>query len=250
MSLGRLRDSKRRLLTAARRLGVEDQARDLWGMRSRAGRRDRRDMRHLRLLLAFTLGAEDSCVDVGAHDGAVLRDLVRYAPRGSHVAFEPLPDLAALLRRDFPGVDVRNAAVSDRAGDVTFHRVARHPTRSSLHTLGRDAAEIEPLTVRSETLDESLPDGFVPRLVKIDVEGAEEQVLRGAMRTLSTHRPIVVLEHNRDSRHFGTSSATIHALLAEAGLQVFDIDGNGPYDPAALERRVDAGDIWTYVARP
>jgi FkbM family methyltransferase len=249
-SLGSVGNPKRRLVSAARRLGVEEPARQLWGMRSREGRRDRRDMRNLRRLLASTLGPEDSCVDIGAHDGAVLRHLVSYAPQGRHIAFEPLPELVVLLRRDFPGVDVRNAAVSDHAGEVTFHRVARRPTRSSLHPLGHDAAELEDLTVRTETLDAGLPTGFTPRVIKIDVEGAEEQVLRGAERTLGEHRPVVVFEHNRDSRHFGTSSTTIHDLLAQAGLQVFDIDGNGPYDAAALERRVDAGDLWTFIARP
>jgi FkbM family methyltransferase len=205
-------------------------------------------MRNLRLLLAFSLAAEDSCIDVGAHDGAVLRDLVRYAPRGRHIAFEPLPELAELLRRDFPGVDVRNAAVSDRARELTFHRVKKHPTRSSLHPLDHDALDLEPFTVRTEALDDVLPEGFVPRVIKIDVEGAEEQVLRGARRTLAAHRPIVVLEHNRDSRHFGTTSAKIHGLVAEAGLRLFDIDGDGPYDAAGLERRTERGDVWTFVA--
>src|SRR3954452_2022221 len=180
---------KRRLLGAARRLGVEDQARELWGKRSRNSRRDRRDMRHLRLLLAFSLRADDSCVDIGAHDGAVLRDLVRYAPAGRHIAFEPLPELVDLLRRDFPMVDVRQMALADHAGEVTFHRVARRPTRSSLHPLGHDAGELEDLTVRTETLDAGLPTGFTPRVIKIDVEVAEEQVLRGAERTLGEHRP-------------------------------------------------------------
>ena len=60
----------------------------------------------------------------------------------------------------------------------------------------------------------------------------------------------MVLEHNRDARHFGTTPATVHGLLNVAGLHLFDIDGGGPYDAAALERRVDAGDLWTFVARP
>ena len=240
---------RRRLVSTARRLGVEDQARELWGLRSREARRDRRDMRELRRLLAATLSAQDSCIDIGAHDGAVLRDIVRHAPRGRHLAYEPLPELAALLERDFPSVEVRNAAVSDHAGELTFHRVAKRPTRSSLNPLDHAPEELEAFTVRTEALDSSLPEGFVPRLIKIDVEGAEEQVLRGALATLTEHRPTVVLEHNQDSRHFGTSSADIHGLLAEAGLRVFDIDGGGPYDAAGLERRVQAGDIWTFVAR-
>jgi hypothetical protein len=88
----------------------------------------------------------------------------------------------------------------------------------------------------------------VPALIKIDVEGAEEQVLRGAERTLAEHRPLVVLEHDRRAEHFGTSSTTIHGLLAAAGLRVFDIDGNGPYDAAGFARRVSSHAIWTFVA--
>jgi FkbM family methyltransferase len=219
-------------------------------MRSSEGRRDRRDMRRLRTLLAATLAADDSCIDIGAHDGAVLRHIVRQAPRGRHLAYEPLPELAALLKRDFPAVEVRNAAVSDQAAERTFHRVAKRPTRSSLSRLDYAPEELEPFTVRTEVLDASLPSGFAPRLIKIDVEGAEEQVLRGAAATLREHRPTVVLEHNQDSRHFGTTSADVHGLLSEAGLRVFDIDGGGPYDAAGLERRVESGDLWTFVARP
>jgi hypothetical protein len=73
-------------------------------------------------------------------------------------------------------------------------------------------------------------------------------VLRGAARTLATHRPTVVVEHNRSARHFGTSSTTILELLAAAGLRTFDIDGRGPYDAAELERTVESGRMWTFVA--
>jgi len=241
---------RQRAILAARRAGVEDRLRSLYSLRSRDGRRDRRDMRNLRLLMALTLREDASCVDVGANIGAVLRDIVALAPRGRHVAYEPLPELAAVLARDFPDVDVRNAAVSDRAGSATFHRVVGRSTRSSLDTLDFAPDELEPLEVRLAALDADLPDGLIPALIKIDVEGAEEQVLRGAAETLGTHRPTVVLEHNVSARHFGTSTETIHGLLAGAGLRVFDIDGGGPYGPAELARLVDAGRVWTFVAHP
>lgn len=239
---------RHRLIRTSRRLGIEARLRDLHGLRSRDARRDRRDMRQLRMLLALTLAEDACCVDVGANVGAVLRDIVRAAPRGHHVAFEPLPEHAAALAREFPGVDVHNAAVSDHAGEATFHRHRARDTRSSLSPLDHAADELEPFAVRLEVLDDALPEGFVPALVKIDVEGAEEQVLRGAERTLAEHRPVVVLEHDQRAAHFGTSSTTIHGLLTAAGLRVFDIDGNGPYDAAGFERRVSSGAIWTFVA--
>jgi hypothetical protein len=75
-------------------------------------------------------------------------------------------------------------------------------------------------------------------------------VLRGAAETLARHRPTVVLEHNASAQHFGTSSETIHGLLLEAGLRVFDIDGDGPYERSEFARRVRANELWTFVAHP
>jgi FkbM family methyltransferase len=173
---------------------------------------------------------------------------VRVAPRGRHIAYEPLPELAAELAREFPQVDVRAAAVSDHAGEATFHRHKARDTRSSLSALDYDEDQLERFLVPLEALDSSLPEDFVPTLVKIDVEGAEEQVVRGAERTLARHRPIVVFEHSDSARHFGTSSETLHALFAGAGLRVFDIDGGGPYSPSELAKRVDSGRMWTFVA--
>ena len=239
---------RRRMILAARRMGAEDRLRDVHSLRSRAARRDRRDMRNLRLLLSLTLPADACCVDVGANIGVVLRDIVRVAPRGRHIAYEPLPDLAEMLEREFPDVEVHNAAASDRTGNATFHRVKARDTRSSLSALDFAEEELERFTVALEPLDTALPEGYVPAFVKIDVEGAEEQVLRGAADTLARPRPIVVFEHDARARHFGTSSETVHELFAAAGLRVFDIDGRGPYGPTELASRVRSGAMWTFVA--
>lgn len=240
--------ARNRMILAARRLGIEERLRDVHALRSREGRRDRRDMRHLRLLMALTLAEDASCIDVGANIGSVLGDMVRFAPRGRHLAYEPLPDLAAQLAREFPQVDVRNAAVSDHTGTATFHRVEGRETRSSLSTLDHTPDELEPYTVQLEDLDSGLPPDLVPALIKIDVEGAEEQVLRGAAGTLERHHPTVVLEHSSNAAHFGTRSETVHELLTGAGLRVFDIDGNGPYGAGELAECVRSGAMWTFVA--
>src|SRR5262249_51648035 len=86
-------------------------------------RRNRTDNRNLELLLAFVLRPDSSCVDVGAHSGDVLRQIVRHAPNARHLAFEPLPHLHAGLVTEFPNVDVRCAALADEAGTSTFTHV-------------------------------------------------------------------------------------------------------------------------------
>lgn len=213
-----------------------------------SNQRDDRDHRHIRLLLSFLLAPEANCVDVGAYEGLVLAEMVRLAPRGRHIAYEPLPDRAEVLRRSFPGVEVRQRAVSDAARTAIFHRALEHPAYSGLLPPDGDTAQAEPFELQTESLDEALPPGYRPALIKIDVEGAEEQVLAGATRTLAEHRPTVILEHGVAARLYGTTTRRIFELLSGAGLRVFDIDGAGPYDVRAMEQVVAVDKLWTWFA--
>jgi hypothetical protein len=112
---------------------------------------------------------------------------------------------------------------------------------------------VEQLTVRVERLDDALPEGLVPALIKIDVEGAEEQVLTGALETLRRHRPVVVLEHGNRAAEYGTRPDSIFALLCdEAGLRIFDMDGAGPYTLEQFRAVASppAATRWNFFARP
>lgn len=243
--------TRQTVLRGARRVGAEPALRTVQrALEGRTRRRNRRDDEHLALLLAFALPADANCIDVGANVGDVLADIVRVAPEGRHIAYEPLPELAAELGRRFPDVDVRNAALSDRRGEVEFFRVTASPSQSGFRTEPGADARAERLSVAIEPLDEALPDGFVPTLIKIDVEGAEGQVLGGASATLARHKPIVVLEHGDAAARYGTSHDDVHALLADrAGLRVFDMDGGGPYSRAAFDEACRSGARWNWVAR-
>jgi FkbM family methyltransferase len=213
-------------------------------------RRDRRDTEHLRLLLSFLLARDSSCIDVGAHLGEALEQMLRVAPDGKHIAFEPLPDLHTHLVREFPGVDVRNVALSDHAGEASFTHVRTRPGYSGFRERKYPATEeTETITVPVSPLDDALPDGYVPALIKVDVEGAEQQVFEGALRTLSTHRPTLVFEHGSAAREYGTTPETIFDLLADgAGYRVFDLDGNGPYARADFAAVCARGTHWNFLA--
>lgn len=215
-------------------------------------RRDRRDAEHLRLLLAVSLSADSNCIDVGAHKGSVLEQVVHLAPEGRHIAYEPLPYLHERLVARFPGVDVRRAALSDRDGRATFTHVKTDPAYSGFRERAYPRAEaLETIEVRTERLDDVLPSGFVPHLIKIDVEGAEREVLAGAIDTIRTHRPIVVFEHGMGaSEYYGTHPSHVFDLLrCDAGLRIFDLDGGGPYDRREFESIFRRGGIWNFVAR-
>jgi FkbM family methyltransferase len=219
-----------------------------------AAERDRRDFESMRRLLAFVLEPDSCCIDVGAHRGAVLAEMLRCAPAGRHIAFEPIPALAAHLRRAFPGVEVREAALSDHAGEARFAHVRGEAEGWSglrfrpLPT--GEEAEVEEITVTLEVLDELLDPHWRPAVIKVDVEGAEEQVLRGALGTLRRHHPLLIFEHGTGSAEvFDTAPGDIHRLLtADAGMRIFDLDGNGPYGLREFERTFHAAERVNFVA--
>ena len=82
----------------------------------------------------------------------------------------------------------------------------------------------------------------MPALIKIDVEGAELQVLEGAKRTITQHKPTVIFEHGASTAaYYGTLPSAIFKLLSDAGLRIFDIDGNGPYPLEDFEHPTSRG---------
>lgn len=231
------------------KLGVEPQLKRAAQALDPMARRIRRDEDHLKVALAACLDEDSNCVDVGAHAGDVLREMLRCAPRGRHVAFEPLPAFAERLSREFPGVDVRNAAVSSAPGRAQFVHVPEAPELSGLHD-SQHAGGV-PIDVDVQTIDTALPADYVPRLLKIDVEGAEVEVMRGAVETLRRHRPVVIFEHGLGGAdRYGHGPRDVwDVLVGEAGLRIYDIDGDGPYDLARFEA-VFTESLWNFIARP
>jgi FkbM family methyltransferase len=236
---------RQRILKAARAGGLEPQLRAVQAaLLPRARRRNLRDDQHLKLLLRLSLAADACCIDVGANVGDILGAMVEAAPAGRHIAFEPLPTLAADLRTRFPAVDVREAALAREPGRRTFRHVLGADSRSGFHEDGYDEYPTEDLDVEVQALDVSLPAGFVPAAIKIDVEGAELEVLEGGMGLIAAHRPLVALEHGGPPQ----TSRAIHAMLTgDAGLRAFDLDGAGPLDEAAFLGRLAAGTHWNFV---
>ena len=214
--------------------------------------RDRADMAHLRALLALVLRPDHNCVDVGAHAGAVLADVVRLAPHGHHAAFEPLPVLAAGLARDFPTVEVHPLALSDRAGEREFVHVLDDPGWSGfVERPVPGSPSTERLVVATAALDDVLPADRHVHLIKLDVEGAELEVLRGARATIARCSPVVVFEHGLGSADFyGTEPASVFAFFAEIGLRVFTLAGDGPLDASAFAAIQRTRSAVNFVAHP
>jgi FkbM family methyltransferase len=242
------------LIDAAIRLRVDEPLMKVRALVSEAHRAAWEENQELRRLLEGWLTPRSNCIDIGAYNGRVLAAIVRLAPQGRHIAYEPLPGKHRLLARRFPSVDVRRAAVSDRSGEMTFTVVHDAPALSGLHNRwqGDGGHRIESLTVRVEALDTDLPPGYVPHFIKVDVEGAERQVFEGGLETLRKHKPTILFEHGKGgAEHYGTEPRDVYAILTDsAGLKIYEVEGDRPLSLAQFEQAYERNEQWNFVARP
>lgn len=215
-------------------------------------RRARSDHRGMAVAMCAALGPEDDAIDVGAHEGLFTRQMVECAPGGRHLAVEPLPRHAATLRESMPtNVIVEECAVTADAAprEIDFLHV-RHP---SPYTEARE----EPTVPRFQRLrvDGIALDALVerhdlrPRLIRIDVDGAELAVLEGARRTIERFRPTLMVEHGNAQTGYGETSSTFFDLATELGLRIFDFDGHGPYDRSGFIRAVGPFGYFNFLLR-
>lgn len=170
--------------------------------------------------------AESTCIDIGCHRGEILDVMLAAAPRGRHFGFEPLPAFYANLHARYEATGlarISNIALSDSKGVVSFNYVRSNPAYSGLRQRVYPQNEsIDTIEVRTDLLDDVLPDGQRVDLIKIDVEGAELQVLKGAVATLRRTRPVVIFEHGLGAADcYGTRPEQVFDLLTgRADLQV------------------------------
>ena len=171
---------------------------------------------------------DSNVADVGCHSGEILHEMLKLAPNGHHLAFEPLPNMFAMLEEKFGGnrhVSLFNLALSDVAGTVEFQHVVSNPAYSGLRARAYDRPDeiVEKIDVKSARLDELVPESMCLDFIKIDVEGAELQVLKGAVETIARCRPVIVFEHGLGgSDYYGTTPEQVYTLLVDAlGLGCF-----------------------------
>lgn len=200
--------------------------------------------------LVAALAPDATYVDVGCNRGQVLADAARISPRGAHVAFEPIPELAQEIRERFPGVDCRAKALSSQPGTAQFCHFRELAGWSGLRRnpqISDERGRPQYIDVEVSTLDAEVLDP-APAVVKIDVEGAELAVLEGARKLLSDVRPLVVFEHVAAAAAlYEASSRDVWRLLADAGYEVFTATGLGPIDEAAFAA---PGHVVNWIARP
>lgn len=142
-----------------------------------------------------------ACYDVGANLGFFSILLSRLAgPTGSIYAFEPVPDNAAMIERNARLNQLENIAVLRLALSCIDGRgelmLAQHVGGAVLKTAGTPPDLVGSMMVETASLDTLVERQQIrpPNVVKIDVEGAEMEVLKGMVRVLRRCAPTIVLE--------------------------------------------------------
>lgn len=205
------------------------------------------------------LSPGDTCIDVGAHTGRHTLPMARCINPGGRVfAFEPIPDIAADLREklsaspDINGiVKLTQCALADIIGETDFTLVSSNPGYSGLlprHYDREEQTQIIRVTLRR--LDDFVAEIPTVRYIKIDCEGAELRVLRGASVLLKRDRPIVSFE---------CGDASLESYDYDAG-DIFDFWSTQGYGVQSITRQaldraqfVDANarqEYWDYIAFP
>ncbi|MBL7717191.1 MAG: FkbM family methyltransferase [Flavipsychrobacter sp.] len=204
--------------------------------------------------------ASSNCIDVGAHKGEVLDQILKFAPKGTHFAFEPIPSLYEGLKekyRSLPNCRIHDIALSNNKGTSTFNYVVSNPSYSGLvkRKYDRDNEQDTQITVKTDLMDDVIPAGTKIALVKIDVEGGELLVMEGARRVLSENKPIVIFEHGLGASDFyGSTPEKLYQLLAGCGLKISRLkdwlSGDNPLSLQQFQDIYSKNSEYYFVAHP
>ncbi len=158
----------------------------------------------------------DIVFDIGAHKGGYTYWMRKAAgKKGKVVAFEPQQKGAELLKALFTDVVIENLGVSDASGFTDLHIAPQSYSVSFEASLTKEYTGAVTEKVKTTTIDAyCLQHALRPAFLKIDVEGHEMNVLRGAERILRIDKPFLLIE--TEERHIG-EVREIFAWLTKTG---------------------------------
>lgn len=176
--------------------------------------------------------------DIGANIGYFSLLAAQVCGADGHVyCFEPVPDNVDRLRDNIANNSIYNYTIIDKAisdTNGTAQLVLVDGTKSSLNT----SISGKTITVKLLTLDEFLKDNRFPQLVKIDVEGAEKNVLNGAKNLLGhPQAPIFIIEiHDQENDTFVSDLLSQYGFLTEKLGEDIKRTSSYPYHILAIKQ--------------
>lgn len=208
-------------------------------------------------VIAELLAPGDTFIDVGANSGFfTLLAASRVGSAGRVLSFEPVPSMRKRLLENISlnamsNVQVHEVALSNSEGVLPlFEGPEGHKGISSLRHIESSTATIE---VKTQPLDAFGNTLSAVKLIKIDVEGAEQLVLEGMANILNCHHPYIVIEVTDKYLHaFGHTAIQLARYLIENGYRMYAILDEGLV-PMKVEQAADDDQfnaLFTYRSVP
>lgn len=181
------------------------------------------------VLIPRLLNPNDVVVDVGAHIGVYALLAAKYAARV--IAFEPSPNIChymehnlALNPRLAERITLHRLALSDHEGNAVLYCSDTDPGTTSLRP--PSFTQSRAISVPITKLDNFLGATKV-NFLKIDIEGAELDALRGGQNLLKSSQPLILCElYEPPQRRFGRSVTDLVTWLGDLGYVGFEASGD------------------------
>ncbi len=179
-------------------------------------------------IMKIVLEADSTFVDVGCHKGEVFDHALKCSPKGKHFAYEPIPDLFLELEIKYKNIcEVKNYAITDSCGESEFHHVISNPAYSGIKKRSYPKDEkIDKIKIKTSTLDKELINESRVDLIKIDVEGGEYGVLKGAKEVINKFHPVFIFEHGLGaSDYYNTDPDDVYELFDMSDYNIYTLKG-------------------------
>ena len=210
----------------------------------------------IKKIMRIVLEEDSSFIDVGCYRGNFLIEANKFAPSGAHIGFEPIPEIYTKVIKTLGGVnDIRQLGLSDERGETTFNYVKSNPLYSGIKKRSYPGKEsIEELVIKVDTLDHQLFQSPRVDLIKIDVEGAELNVLKGGINTITNFNPVIVFEYEQGASDvYGVTPAEIWSFFDKVKYSIYTlknfIDNPLPLSFSKFTEIYNSNDEHFFVAR-
>ncbi len=158
------------------------------------------------------------CIDIGANEGKILKWMIKTAPLAKHYAFEPIPSLYQQLKSKYGHqAIIFPIALSNEKGISIFNHVTTNTALSGLKKRPyKNSHQEETIEVATDLLDNMIDEFEKISLIKIDVEGGEWNVLKGASKAIRHSKPIILFECGKiGGELYGFNASDIYQLFNE-----------------------------------
>ena len=180
-------------------------------------------------ILRRIIRVDSNTIDIGCHEGDILSFIMKLAPGGNHYGFEPIPFYYEGIKEKFNGnASIYPYALSNKTGESSFHYVKNAPAFSGIkkRKYAISNPDIEKIQVKLKKLDDVLDASTRIDFLKIDVEGAEMDVLKGSEKLLAANKPYIIFEFGLGaSEYYGSKPGELYEFITnDIGLKLSLLD--------------------------